>query len=305
MKKVILDCDPGVDDAMAIVLALNSKKIDLVGITTVSGNVGVNQTSLNACRILDYFKITNLPVSKGAAHPLKATPVHAKSFHGNDGLGDSPLLPKTSERKLEPVHAVDFIIQSVEAGLKTIVATGPLTNIALAFKKNPRIMNKLDELIIMGGAVHEPGNVDSISEFNFYADPDAADYVLQRKVPKTLVSLDVTHKVILTPSDVDQLENTPSGKFVKSIIAHYQKASLGSGVRGSHLHDPLAMGYCIDKTFLTLNPAFIRVETEGKYTRGECVPEERSWVKITPNVNFAQDVDVNRFIDYFKKTISG
>ena len=303
MKKVILDCDPGVDDALAIVLALNSKRIDLIGITTVNGNVGVNQTSLNARRILDYFGI-DIPVAKGAARPLKAAPFHAKSFHGNDGLGDSPLLSPTSTRDLESADAVDFMIRSVDSGLRTIVATGPLTNIALAFQKNSRIMNKLDELVIMGGAVHEPGNVDSMSEFNFYVDPDAADYVLQRRIPKVLVPLDATHKVVLTPSDVAGLENTPSGKFVKSIIAKYEKASLTLGFRGSHLHDPLAMGYCIDKTFLKLRRASIWVETRGKYTRGACVSEERPWVNFKPNVTFAWDVDSSRFVNYFKKTVS-
>jgi purine nucleosidase len=302
LKKIILDCDPGVDDALAIVLALNSGKIELEGITTVNGNVGVDQTFLNAHRILDYFKI-DVPVARGASRPLKAAPVHAESFHGRDGLGDSILLPPGAKTRSK--NAIDFLLQSVDSGLKTIVATGPLTNIALAFQKDSEVMNKLEALIIMGGAIHEPGNVDSVSEFNFYADPDAADYVLHTKVPKILVPLDATHKALLTRSAVQEMKNTASGKFVKSIIAKYLGAELAQGIGGAHLHDPLAMGYCIDRSFVKLQSAFLRVETQGKYTQGACVVEERPWVQYVPNAKYAWDVDSKRFVDYFIDTVSG
>ena len=303
MRDIILDCDPGVDDALAIVLALNSRRVNLKGITTVCGNLSVNQTTLNACRVLDYFN-ARIPVAKGASKPLKASPVYAKSIHGNDGLGDSRLLPNSSNRKLEAKNAIDFIIQSVGSGLKTIVATGPLTNIALAFMKNEGIMDTLEELIIMGGAIHTPGNVDRLSEFNFFFDPDAADYVMQRKVPKVLVPLDVTHKVVFTPRDVKNLPDSSSGKFVKSIITKYMRVSIDKGSIGSPLHDPLAMGFCLDRTFLKLRPMHLRVESNGIYTRGACVPEERSWVNIRPNASVALDVDSGRFLDYFKRVVS-
>jgi purine nucleosidase len=303
LKKIILDCDPGVDDALAIVLAVNSGKIELQGITTVNGNVNVDQTFLNAHRILDYFKI-KLPVAKGAKRPLIVDPVHAETFHGRDGLGDSSLLPPESESTSKSKNAVDFLIQAVAAGLKTIVATGPLTNIALAFQKNPETMNNLEELIIMGGAIHEPGNVDSASEFNFYADPDAADYVMKTIVPKILIPLDATHRALLAPHAIKEMKDTASARFVKSIIAKYLRAEMAQGFRGAHLHDPLAMGYCIDRSFVKLKRAFLRVETQGKYTRGACVVEERRWVNYTPNVKYAWDVDSKRFVDYFVDTVS-
>ena len=290
------------DDALAIVFALNSARLELEGITTVNGNVGVNQTSLNAKRILDYFHV-DIPVARGASRPLKVAPVHAKAFHGMDGLGESLLLPGRSTRKLDSRNAVDFIVDKVAAGIRTLVATGPLTNVALAFGKNPRVMNRLEELVIMGGAIHEPGNVDAASEFNFYADPDAADYVLQTRVPKVLIPLDATHRALLTSEDVEEIKDTISGKFVKSIISKYVRAELAAGRKGGPLHDPLAMGYCIDNTFVKLKPAFVRVETQGRFTRGACVTEERPWVNVTPNLSYAFDVDASRFVNYFKKAV--
>jgi purine nucleosidase len=163
----------------------------------------------------------------------------------------------------------------------------------------------VEELIIMGGAVRAPGNVDSLSEFNFHSDPDAADYVLQSAaVPKVLVPLDVTHKVLLTTSDLAEIGDSLSGRLVRSIVGRYQKGYADSGLAGSPLHDPLAMGYCIDATFLELQPMLLRVETTGTYTRGACVPEERSWVNMKPNVRVAVGVDSRRFVEYFKRTAS-
>ncbi|MDA4114254.1 MAG: nucleoside hydrolase [Thaumarchaeota archaeon] len=303
-KRLIFDCDPGVDDALALILALNSDRVDLGGITTVSGNVSVDQTTRNACRLLDYFDV-DIPVAKGASRPLKVAPVHSERVHGSDGLGDSPLLPPDSPRKLEPGGAVEFILRSVGSGVGTIVATGPLTNIALAFQKDREVMGGVRELVMMGGAIHVPGNMDSLSEFNFYVDPDAADYVLQEAtVPKVLVPLDVTRKVLLTPADVAGLGETRSGRLIRSIVPKYHSGYIGTGLPGGPLHDPLAMGFCIEQDFLDLRPLFVRVETTGVYTRGACVPEERPWVQRPPNVEVALGVDSERFLDYFKRTAS-
>ena len=303
-KRLIFDCDPGVDDALALVLALNSDRVEVAGMTTVSGNVSVDQTTRNACRLLDYFGV-DIPVAKGAGRPLKVPPVHSERVHGEDGLGDTAVLPPGSSRRLEPEGAVDFIVRSVDSGVRTIVATGPLTNIALAFQKNREVMNGVRELIMMGGAVHVPGNIDTMSEFNFYVDPDAADYVLQETtVPKVLVPLDVTHKVLLTPADVAGLSDTLSGRLIKSIIPKYHSGYIGNGLPGGPLHDPLAMGFCIEEDFLDLRPMFVRVETTGAYTRGACIPEERPWVHRPPNVRVALGVDSERFLDYFRRTAS-
>ncbi len=302
-RRIIFDCDPGVDDALALVLALNSGAVEMAGITTVSGNISVGQTTLNACRLLDYLGL-EVPVARGAARPLRVAPRHA-SVHGEDGLGDSRLLPVGSTRMVEREAANGFIVRAVESGVRTIVATGPLTNIALAFQKNRKVMERLEELIIMGGAVRAPGNVDSRSEFNFHSDPDAADYVLQSaSVPKVLVPLDVTHQVVLTAADLAEIGDSRSGRLVKSIVGRYQRGYAGSGLAGSPLHDPLAMGFCIDPTFLELQPTYLRVETTGTYTRGACVPEDRPWVHKRANVKVAVGVDSQRFLEYFKETAS-
>lgn len=304
MKRIIFDCDPGVDDALALLLALKSGRVELAGITTVSGNVSVDQTTKNACRLLDYAG-ADVPVAMGAAGPLKVPPLHGERVHGKDGLGDSPLLPPSSPRRLERDGAVGFILGCVRSGVKTIVATGPLTNIALAFQRDEKTMRGLKELIIMGGAVRVAGNVDSISEFNFYADPDAADYVLQRPgVPKVLVPLDVTHQVIMTQARLSELGDSPTGRLAKSILQTYVRRYMDEGLRGSPLHDPLAMGYCLDETFLRLRPMFLRVETTGTFTRGACVPEKRAMERRRPNVSVALGVDSERFLDYFGDTIS-
>ncbi|MGA2664833.1 MAG: nucleoside hydrolase [Nitrososphaerales archaeon] len=303
-KRIVLDCDPGVDDALAIVLALNSGKVDLRGITTVSGNVGVDQTTLNARRLLDYLG-ADVPVSRGAGRPLRVPPFHAKSVHGRDGLGDSPLLSPASSRGIEPEGAAEFIVRSVESGVRTIVATGPLTNVARAFQRGGTTMDAVEQLVIMGGAVHVPGNVDSLSEFNFYADPDAADYVLQRTgVPKVLVPLDVTHRVVLTSAGLEGISDSRAGRLVKSVFGRFRQEYAREGFKGGPLHDPLAMGYCIDETFLDLRPTMVRVETTGAYTRGACVPEERPWVDAKANVSVALGVDSERFLEYFEEVVS-
>ena len=302
-RRIIFDCDPGVDDALALIVALNSGLVEMAGITTVSGNVSVSKTTRNACRLLDYLGL-EVPVARGAERPLKVKPRHA-TVHGTDGLGDSLLLPVGSSRKIEREGATDFIVRAVRSGVRTIVATGPLTNIALAFQRDRKAMKGVEELIMMGGAVRVPGNVDSLSEFNFHSDPDAADYVLQSAaVPKVLVPLDVTHKVLLTPADLAEIGDSRSGRLVRSIVGRYQKGYADSGLAGSPLHDPLAMGFCIDPTFLRLRPMYLRVETTGTYTRGACVTEGRPWMNIKPNVRVAVGVDSRRFLEYFKRTAS-
>ena len=306
MRKTILDCDPGIDDALAIILALNSDKIDLYGITTVHGNSPLSQTTLNARRILDYLK-SDAPVAMGSSRPLKAKQIsyEVENVHGKDGLGDSSLLPKTSRRPYGK-NAVDFILEGIKSGVRTLVATGPLTNIALAFQKDSETMKKLEELVIMGGAIHVSGNIDFLSEFNFYADPHAADYILQNAdVRKVLVPLDVTRQVILTPSIKRNISNSKTGKLAKSIVKKYQTSYVKRGFKGNPLHDPLALGYAIENKFLKLTPMNLRVESEGKYTRGECVPEQRPWANVEPNVYVATEVRSKDFLRYFQKTIGG
>lgn len=311
MVSIVYDCDPGVDDGLAIILALNSKKIELKGITTVYGTSLIAQTTLNACRILDYLE-KDIPVSRGADRPLKASLYKSEGkvessdtgIHGRDGFGDSPLLVNNTDRKLEKEKAEDFIIKKIKEGIRTLVATGPLTNIALAFHKNPNIMNKLDKLIVMGGVINSTGNIDRLSEFNFFADPHAADYVLNTaKTRIILLPLNVTHKVIFTRKQRERLKETRTGKIAKSMLEVYQNNYISSGFKGNPLHDPSAMMYLEEPSLFKLVPMNLRVETKGKYTRGVCVPENRPWIKTNPNVFVAMKVKKGGFLKEFKHLI--
>jgi len=307
MKKILYDCDPGIDDALAIILAVNSGKLQIEGITAVHGNSSVEQTTKNALRLVEYLG-KNIPVVRGAEGPLIHELVdysRAVRVHGKDRLGDSELLPKEPEGQ-PYLNAVDFIIEKVKSGVKTIVATGALTNIALAFKKDPKTMGLLEEIIIMGGVINQPGNIDRLSEANFYVDPHAADYILQQPIKKILIPLNVTHQVIFTPEHRDSIPDTKTGKLVKSIIRTYQDFYMNvSNFPGNPLHDPLAMGYVIDSSFVKTKLMDLKVETDGKYTRGVCVPELRSRAEANPNVHVAYEVDSKRFLDYFIKTMGG
>jgi len=306
MRKIIYDCDPGIDDALAIILALNSGELDIEGITTVHGNSSVEQTTKNAQRLLEYLG-KDIPVARGAEKPLVYDSVSFKRavrVHGEDGLGDSELLSKEPLKKTYD-YAVDFIIRKVKEGVRTIVATGALTNIALAFQKEPETMNLLEEIIIMGGVINQPGNIDRLSEANFYVDPHAADYILQQSVKKILIPLNVTHQVIFTPENRNALSDTRTGKLVKSIVKKYQDFYMSAReFPGNPLHDPLAIGYAIDPLFFKTELMDVKVETEGRYTRGICVPELRKKADLNPNVNVAVAVDSARFLDYFMKTVS-
>ena len=308
MKKIIYDCDTGIDDALAIILALKSDAISVEAITCVFGNSPIEKTTLNTLRILDYFK-KDIPVAKGEGKPLIYPPIdysRAIKAHGVDGLGDSKILPLSSLKNYE-TDATDLILKKIKSGVRILIATGALTNIAKAFEKDMITMNLLDEIIIMGGVINEAGNIDRLSEANFYNDPHAADFVLQQKVKKILIPLNVTHKVIFTIKDKELLPDNKTGNLIKSIIEHYQKFYINnSKFQGCPLHDPLAMGYAIDPTLLKLTPMNLKVETVGKYTRGVCVPElrEKMITKMNFNVDVALEVNDKRFLKYFIKTIS-
>ena len=199
MTDIILDCDPGHDDAIALLLALASPEVRLLGVTTVSGNQTLEKTTANAIRVLDHVGRDDVPVAAGAARPLVRERHVAAEVHGETGL-DGPDLPPPS-REPEPTHAIDWIAQTLEASSTpvTLVPTGPLTNIALFLARYPELGTKLERVVLMGGAVGE-GNVTPAAEFNIWADPEAAHVVFASGLDLTMVGLDVTHKALLTPA---------------------------------------------------------------------------------------------------------
>jgi len=306
MKKVLLDCDPGIDDSLAIMLAVNSGVISLEHISTTHGTGPVEQTARNAQRVVEYLGIGAV-VNQGSTKPWYVDPMPPQAAaHGEDGLGGTNLLPLDPSQQPSKQNFAQFLVNAVKSGVSTIVATGPLTNIARAFRSYPTVMNGIDELVMMGGVFDVPGNAGPSAEVNFYADPHAADYVLtETKVRKVIVPLNITRQVLLTPKMNERFSNSLSATLAKSIAAHYQDFSQRVvKLQGCPLHDPLAMGYAIDPSFLELTEMRVVVEPEGKYTRGECVVDRRPGRQKEPNVFVATGVDAQKFLDYFIETIS-
>ena len=311
-KPVILDVDVGVDDALAILLALYSPELEIRAITTVSGNVHVDKTSVNALKVLEAVGLSGFPVAKGMSKPLLRELEVAEDFHGKDGLGDSRLPePKLS---LDKRHAVDLLLEMTATERKqvTVLATGPLTNIATAILRNPRLAEDAKELIIMGGAYGVTpfgyGNMNPVAEFNIYVDPEAARIVFNSGIHLTAVGLDVTTdpKATLTKEKYAELQksNKPAARLAALILRNFMKR-----YGFAHLHDPLAVAVAVDPTLVTTRKFHVDIETVSALTRGQTVTDRRDWLpnsyKKPPNVNVCTSVDGERFLKMFMERIAG
>jgi inosine-uridine nucleoside N-ribohydrolase len=269
-RRVILDVDPGIDDAIAILFALRSPELKVEAVTVVAGNVTLDRGAENALRVLSLARRTDIPVAKGSEQPLRKTLVTATFWHGPNGLGGVDLAP--SAAKLDPRNAVDLIIQIARQHPHdlTIVATAPLTNLALALRKAPAIRHELSEIIIMGGST-VGGNETPAAEFNFFVDPDAAQIVFESGVPITMVGLNATRQTLLTRRHVHELAASTSclGRFV----AKLGEFSLRDDTTpGTPLHDPLATALSIDKTLAkTTVPMRIEIDTRSGLTNGASI----------------------------------
>lgn len=314
MVRIILDTDPGIDDALALFLALASSDVQLEAITTVSGNVSVDLTTRNALALLELAGRPDIPVAKGCNHPLLRQPVYAAYVHGGNGLGGVEL----PEPDRQPVgqHAIDLIIEKIMATPQeiTLVAIGPLTNIALALRREPRIAQYVREVVIMGGALRVPGNVTPAAEFNVYADPQAASIVLRGGWPIRLVSLDVTTKTLLLRDQVNLLaaNGSPVTRLIAQMIDYHLDAfGQPRGISGFQMHDPLCLAAAISSTFITWKPASVDVELNGTLTSGETVAYFEQLEDIDPELNqigsanvlASVGVDVERFIRFFMERI--
>jgi purine nucleosidase len=307
--QLIFDGDPGIDDALALLYALNADKVVLRGITTVGGNISLENTTRNALRILEITDHTEVPVAKGVGKPLLRENKSVGEVHGKDGLGNSNL-PSPKIKEID-IHAVDFIINTIMENPKqiTLVPVGPLTNIAIAVIKEPRLKDYVKEVVIMGGAVTTFGNITPESEFNIYTDPEAAKIVFESGLPITLVGLDVTMKTLLTPTHLQKIMevSTPVTEFIGNIITHYMKFyEEVVGVRGCGMHDPLAVAVAIDKSLVKTRKLFVTVETKGEFTTGETVADLRGSKEgevRQPNMDVCIEVDSKRFLQTFIETI--
>jgi len=321
-KKIIFDTDPGTDDALALMLALNSPELDVRAITVVPGNVTASQGLENALRMVSLANRCDIPVAAGAQHPLFQKLITAEFWHGKNGLANVAL--PASKCKVVSQFGPDLIIQTVHDAPHeiTLVPVGPLTNIALAVLKDPSIVPLVKEVIIMGGAI-TGGNVNAAAEANIYNDPEAAQIVFQAGWPLTMVGLDVGDKTLFSQRYLDQLGQThgPVNDFIHAVGKYLVDLSAQFGSPGSPMYDPLAVGVAIDATLVKAPEMHVDVETRGEFTRGETVANRHGMVernvlhgdhyviegidKIAPNAKVCVDVDADRFLQLFVSRIKG
>ena len=308
-KQIILDCDPGQDDAVALALAMAAKdEIDLLGVTTVAGNVPLNLTQRNARIMCDICHRTDIKVYAGAEKPMVQPLVTAEHVHGKSGLDGIVIYEPTTP--LEEKHAVDFIIETCLAADNNsifLVPTGPLTNIGLAIERAPAILSKIKEIILMGGALREGGNITPSAEFNIYVDPEAAQIVLRCGCPIVMMSLDVTHQVLTTRKRVDAIRNLDStvGEPIASLIEFYERYDEEKyHLDGAPLHDPCTIAYLIKPDLFSLKEVNVEVETEGDFTRGATVVDYWDVTERTPNVQWAHSVDDEGFFKLLNMYLS-
>lgn len=302
--KIILDCDPGHDDAVAIILAGKNPKIDLLGITIVSGNQTLDKTVRNALNVTQHLGI-DVPVYGGCSEPMVRKKVVAGDIHGESGL-DGPVFPPL-ERKAEPEHAVNFIIKTLmeSEGDITVVTTGPMTNLAMAMRMEPNIVPKIKQIVLMGGAIAN-GNVSPAAEFNIMADAEAAYICFTSGRPMTMVGLDVTRKVLCYPEIVERMGrigNRASKLFV-DLMGHFCKTQKEVfGWEGGPLHDPVTLAYLIDPSVLKVKPMNVRIDIRSteSYGRTNCDPFD--YLHLPHTADVAMDIDVERFWDIIEENI--
>ena len=258
MKPVLIDCDPGSDDALAILAALNSPDLDVVGLTTVGGNATIDDTTRNALAILEIGGRAEVPVCRGAGRPLVGEFRFGYDYHGEAGVGIRLEAPATRE---QPEPAVDAIARTVldRPGELTLIALGPLTNVAQALRREPKLADEVAEIIVMGGAVEAPGNVTGHAEFNIYNDPAAAEVVFDSGTQVTLVGLDVTEQVAVSREDEPWIEgDSASASLARRLLAAWFALHPDRGPYG--LHDPLAVAAAVDPTLLSCRQGEVGVE---------------------------------------------
>lgn len=308
-RKIIIDTDPGQDDAVAILLALASPEdIDVLGITCVAGNVPLDLTSKNARIICELAGKPDVPIYAGCDRPMGRDLVTAEHVHGKTGL-NGPVLPDPT-MPLQDGHAVDFIIDTLRQSAPksvTLCALGPLTNIATAFEKAPDVTLAVQEIVLMGGAYFEVGNITPTAEFNIYVDPQAADITVKSKIPIIVMPLDVTHKALVTPprNDAFRALGTPVGTAVAQMtdfFERFDKEKYGSD--GAPLHDPCVMAYLINPDLFAGRHINVEIETQSELTMGMTVAD---WWRVTDrpaNALFVKDIDADGFFDLLTERLA-
>ena len=299
-RKIIIDTDPGQDDAVAILLALASpEELEVLGIVAVAGNVGLHHNANNARKVVELSGRHDIPVFAGCARPLRRTLVTAEHVHGDTGL-NGPDLPEPTI-PLQAQHGVDYLIETLmnaEPGTITLCTLGPLTNIAMALIKEPLIAERIAEIVMMGGAYFEVGNITPAAEFNIYVDPEAADVVLRSGAPITMLPLDVTHQMQSTPERLAaflELGNQ-SGAAVHAMLSFSEGFDLEKyGWGGAPLHDPTVMAYLLRPDLFEGRQCNVTIETASELTMGMTVTDFWHVTDRVKNVNFMRDGDPDGF----------
>ena len=303
--KIILDCDPGHDDAIAILLAAHHPDIELVAITTVAGNQSIEKTTLNALKVCSLAGIRDVPVAMGMERPLVRPAKHAPDIHGESGL-DGPHMPEP-DIELAAQHGVDLLIDLLlnSDGDITIVPTGPLTNIAAAMRREPAILPRIQAISLMGGAIGL-GNTTPAAEFNIYTDPEAAAVVFACGRPITMCPLEVTHQALATEEVLGRLRGTnrPVATFAAELLDFFADRYRNVfGFPAAPVHDPCAVAAVIDPTILRAHDMHVEIETTGEWTSGRTVCDVYDTLGKEPNARVGYGLEVERFWDMVIDTI--
>jgi purine nucleosidase len=302
-RKILLDCDPGHDDAVAILLAVAADELDLQALTVVGGNVPLDLTELNARKVLALAGHDQLPVYAGCPRPMIRRMVTAENVHGESGLdsGSGQGLPEPTAG-LAPGHAVDIIVDTVRRlppGELTLVATGPLTNVAMAMIKAPEIIDRLGQLVLMGGAGFEPGNITPAAEFNIYVDPHAARVVFESGAPIVMFGLDVTHQMLITPPRLQKIRDAGgrTGPVVADLLDFFNRYDTAKyGWDGAPLHDPCTIAWLLEPGLFQGKPMNVEVETSEGPAFGRTIAD---WFGVTDKPANAHVIQTGQAEEFF------
>lgn len=306
-RKVIIDCDPGIDDSLAIMLALSSPELDILGITITAGNAPLKQGFENAKKILNHMNRLDVPIFLGADKPLVKDFVDALDTHGKDGLGES-FLPEIEGHR-QTISAVEFLENTLNYTKCSVIALGPLTNLALLVQKNAAAFDQIEEIVSMGGSYKSHGNCSPVAEYNYWEDPEAARLVYKRLAETNkkiyMIGLDVTRKIVLTPTLLEFIErlDRKQGSFIRKITKFYFDFHWQwEHIIGCVINDPLAVAYFIDRTICSGFDAYTDIETDG-ITRGQSVVDAYGYYRKEANTHILTQVDAEKFFMFFLERI--
>jgi inosine-uridine nucleoside N-ribohydrolase len=297
---IVIDCDPGHDDAMAILLALASPEVELRAVTTVAGNQTLEKTTRNALKVLELAGRSDIPLAAGADAPLRRR-LRTAEVHGATGL-DGAQLPEPTERPVD-AHAAELLGDAIKPGV-VLVPIGPLTNVALLLQRHPDARDRLDRIVWMGGAIGV-GNVTPAAEFNAFVDPEAAAAVFTSGIPITMIGLDVTHKALFMTEHVERLRNAGRvGHAVAELTDFFLRAYRRFGFPGAPMHDAVAVAYVIDPTLVATLECNVAIETQSQYCDGRTVVDRWQILDAPRNAYVGIDVDAERFLELLVERIS-